>query len=318
MTGSLESQADDPATDHPAIDAVIVAFQSGDTIENCVTGLWQVPGMTQIVVVDHGHDDTAIRAAALGASVLSDSSNPGFGTGQNRGTAVGHSPYVLICNPDTVVAPKGVARGLDVLTARPDVAAVQGAIDERDRDLTQRSSWNSVGALHLWFRILRIGRIVRLGPIRRITQRFGLLPQPSTADRDVEALAAIVLLVRRRAFEEVGGFDPGYFLYWEDIDLSTRLRRHGWRLVTVPEVWAVHADGGSSSDAFERERQWWRGCMRYTALWYGRMDWAAALGAAAVQWATMAVRKPHLAGALWHDLIGASVDVRRRNAQVPV
>ena len=140
------------------------------------------------------------------------------------------------------------------------------------------------------------------------------MPQSHAGNHDVEALAAIVLLARSDALEEVGGFDPGYFMYWEDLDLSKRLRRAGWRLQVTPDVWAVHIGGASQADPFERERQWWRGCMRYAALWYGTVDWTAGLAAAWLQWSIMSAGRPSVATGLWADLIRSPRGVRRSRA----
>ena len=292
------------ASKKPMVDAVVVAYQSSSTIRRCVTELLKIPGLGHVVVVDHGHDGAGVVAEGLGATVLYDPKNPGFGAGQNRGIELTSAPYVLVCNPDAVVLPDAIAAGLLMLEDRRDLAALQGVIRERDRDLLQRSYWQSVGAIHLWIRILRLGAILRMRPLRALgMSRRHLLPHRPRASREVQALAAITLLVRRDAFDKVGGFDPGYFLYWEDIDLCKRIRRAGWRLGVTPETWAVHIGGASSGDAIEREHQWWRGCMRYAALWYPRGQWFVAVGAAVVQWLTLSAARPRHARYFWRDLI---------------
>jgi GT2 family glycosyltransferase len=79
---------------------------------------------------------------------------------------------------------------------------------------------------------------------------------PGTAD--VEFLAAVAVLARRAALDGVEGFDEAYFLYAEDVDLCSRLRRAGWRLVALPTPWATHVGGASSEGAGSlRRRRWW-------------------------------------------------------------
>jgi len=307
------------ASQKPRVDAVVVAYQSSPTIQRCVTELLKIPGLGHVVVVDHGNDGAGVAAEGLGATALYDPENPGFGVGQNTGIELTSAPYVLMCNPDAVVRPDAIADGLLMLEDRRDLAAVQGVVRERDRDLIQRSYWQSVGAIHLWMRILRIGAIFRMRPLRSLgVSRRHLLPDGPQALREVEALAAITLLVRREAFDEVGGFDPGFFLYWEDLDLCRRFRRAGWRLCVTPEIWAVHIGGASSGDVIEREHQWWRGCMRYTALWYPTGQWVAALGAATVQWLTLSAARPRHARSFWRDLIAVPKRVRRGVKEQPI
>jgi GT2 family glycosyltransferase len=300
-----------PHASASGLDVVVVAYESAATIDPCLFELLRIPGIVQVVVVDHGSDATSDLAERPGVSVVRDAANPGFGAGQNRGRSMTGAPYLLMCNPDAVVDPQAIADGVAAMSTQPDLAALQGVVVERDRPFDQRSSWQSVGPAHLWARILRIGALVRSRPVRGLAGRLGLTPHPPTAPHDVEALAAIVLLARRQALEEVHGFDPGYFLYWEDLDLSKRLRDAGWRLQVTPERWAVHVGGASSSDPFEREHQWWRGCMRYAALWYTTLQWWAALGAATVQWCTMAIARPSRAAAVRAGLLSGPRALRR-------
>ena len=90
---------------------------------------------------------------------------------------------------------------------------------------------------------------------------------PSAAE-DVETLAAVSILVRRDAFDAIGGFDERYFLYGEDLDLCRRLRGAGWRLVSLPVAWASHHSGASASGWWDRELRWWEGTMQFAAHWW--------------------------------------------------
>ena len=119
----------------------------------------------------------------------------------------------------------------------------------------------------------------------------------------VEALAATAVLVRRDAFDQVGGFDAGYFLYGEDLDLCRRLRDAGWELVALPVPWADHDSGGSAASAWTRELDWWQGTMRFAARWWSRPAWRLAQGAAFVRWLRLALRHPRGAKAAWRALL---------------
>ncbi len=303
------------------VDVVIVAYDSRDDLPACLAGVRRLRGVGQVVVVDHGRDGSADVARAAGVEALEDPSNPGFGAGQNRGVRATSAPYVLLLNPDAEPQSDGVAAGLALLERDPSVAAAQGVIVDRASGTPQRSAGRELGPLHLVGRALGARRLLGFGPVRRVVAR--LAPTSDHVDRvpdaptGVTSLAATALLVRRAAFSDVGGFDEQYFLYGEDLDLCRRWRAAGWRLVALPDRFAVH-DGGASSDRWTaRELAWWGGTMRFAARWWARAAWRAALGAAALQWLKLTVREPRLAASGWRALVGEPRAARRSGARRP-
>lgn len=294
------------------VDTVLVAFRSEDVIEVAVRALEPLAG--RVVVVDHGDGRAGGRARDAGALVLEDPSNPGFGSGQNRGVAATGSEFVLLCNPDALVSPGAVQQGVRHLEARPDVAAVQGVIVNQGTGLPERSQGVEVGPVHLLGRAVGGRRLLRLRPVRSLLAHSSTLGDhvrrvPATTS-EVESLAATALLVRRSAFEEVGGFDPSFFLYGEDLDLCHRLRLAGWKLLAVPDVWAQHLGGASASSSWEREAQWWRGTMQFAARWWSAGAWSLAMVAAGVRCTTLA---PHYRppGAAFSAIVGQPARLRR-------
>lgn len=262
------------------LSAVVVAYRSRKELLDCLRALADVPGMDVVVVVDHGDDGSADVAESLGAKVLRDRANPGYGSGQNRGVAQTTTEYVLLVNPDAVVDPRGVVAGMATLDGAADVAAVQGVIRNRVTGEPERSQGLALRPVHLLGRALGLRRLLRFGIIRRQVRRGGRIADhvERIPDRpvEVESIGAAALLVRRTAFDAVGGFDEGFFLYAEDHDLCRRLRKAGWRLVALPVHWADHASGASSAGWWARELVWWEGALRYAARWWSAPQWAAA------------------------------------------
>ncbi len=299
------------AVPEPApVDAVVVTYQNEADIAACLGALARLPRPGRIVVVDHGSDRSGIIAGDLGAVVVEDPANPGFGAGQNRGVGLTSSRYVLLVNPDAVVEPEGIAAGVAVLDASPDVAAVQGIVTDRRSGQPERSAGTPLGPVHLFGRALHARHLLRLPLVRRaVTHVPGFAALADHVVRvppgatDVEALGATALLVRRGAFDAVGGFDQGYFLYGEDLDLCRRLRRDRWRLVTLPIPWATHAAGSSSSGWWDHELVWWEGALHYAARWWSSGQWALARAAAAIQIVPMVARHPERTGEVVERLV---------------
>ena len=288
------------------IDAVLVAYRSEAVIAASVEAAAALGG--RVVVVDHGDGASARRARDLGAVVQEDASNPGFGTGQNRGVALTSTEFVLLCNPDALIDPDAVAAGAAFLREHPEVAAVQGAIVNRLTGRLERSQGVELGPVHLLGRAVGAGRLAGSPLGRAVGRRCAALrdhvERARSAPTEVESLAATTLLVRRRAFDEVGGFDESHFLYGEDLDLCRRLRRAGWALVALPEAWAVHDSGGSADSSWLREYHWWRGTMRFATRWWGAGAWALAMASATIASARMAFHRPRM---IWSVVAGVVI-----------
>ncbi|HVR42637.1 MAG TPA: glycosyltransferase [Thermoanaerobaculia bacterium] len=227
-------------------------------------------GRLHVVVVDNS-DDPAERAALdrLEPDVLVNApQNPGYGGGANLGARHARGEVLIVANADVEVAPAALDRLARELEA-PAVAMagprfvwdsagrwllpppdVPGRIAEIDRLLAGRSRrWGE------WWRARRHRRRVR----------FWETEEPA----DAGALSGALLCIRREAFESVGGFDPGFRLYFEEIDLMTRLRRRGWRLRHVPAAVCRHLYDQSAGKSAEAAGKYEESEMRYLSRWTG-------------------------------------------------
>jgi N-acetylglucosaminyl-diphospho-decaprenol L-rhamnosyltransferase len=288
-------------------DVVIVAYRSRHTISSCVDDAHRLAGVGEVVVVDHGRDGAGALARAAGARVLDDPSNPGFGAGQNHGVATTSAPFALLLNPDAAPDDAGTQAGLRALRENEVVGAVQGTITNRTTGFPERSHGRELGPLHLFGRAVGARHLLGLAPVRAAARRCtGLADHvdrvPHAPER-VATLAATAILVRRQAFDSVGGFDESYFLYGEDLDLCRRMRAAGWTLLALPERSAWHESGGSATSNTGRELTWWRGTMRFAALSWSSAAWHLALLASTMQWCRLAVREPALARRAWRALV---------------
>lgn len=277
------------------IDVVIVAHESADSLADCLQSASALRNLGSTIVVDHGSDGSGDIAESLGAMVLRDTRNPGFGTGQNRGRSLSNAPYVLLLNPDAIIDADAVTNGAEYLDAHLDVAAVEGVVLDPDTGQPERSAGVEISPIHLWGRALGLRALLRYDVARVLSRRVPALAdhvdRANTSVRDVEALSATALLVRKEALESVSGFDERFFMYGEDIDLSRRLRSVGWRLSTLPGAWAWHK-WGSSSGGVDRELLWWKGTMTFAARWFDPVGWLVAYLACLVRAVGLVVRYP--------------------------
>ena len=282
-----ESERIPESVDKAALDVVIVTYQSAATIAHCLDAVSRLEGLGTIVVVDHGEDDSSKIVSTFDAIVVRDPANPGFGAGQNRGRQLSTAEFLLVLNPDAVIEPEAIQEGVKTLQAQPAVAAVQGVIVDADSGEPERSAGRQLSWLHLLGRALGLRRLRRFRPVRAIAVRLPALAdhidRSPDVESDVRSLGATALLIRRRALDDVHGFDERYFMYGEDADLCARLRQVGWRLHTLPSEWATHRAGTSSPSSLHHEILWWQGAMRYAARWFSSPAWTLALTACTIR-----------------------------------
>ena len=235
----------------PELAAVIVNYNAGPELR---TALQSIAGeMTgrawEAVVVDNASADGSADIAAEFAPyarVVRNQTNVGFGRGVNQGVAASIAPLVLIMNPDCRLERGAVSAMQTELDAHPRSAIVGPQVLDPDGSV-QGSARGDPDML--------TGLFGRTSPLRR------LLPSSAQATRNVvtstnsrestvvDWVSGACVLVRRAAFEEVAGFDPRYFLYWEDADLCRRLRARGYEVRYAPAATAVHRVGRSSRTA---------------------------------------------------------------------
>lgn len=232
------------------VSALIVNYRAYDDLAACLGALigQQPVSPVEIIVVDHdGIPDLAadIREQFPQVVFLSVDTNEGFAAGVNRAAARACGQYLLLVNPDTICSPS-LARTLSTwLDEHPGVAAVGPRIFNEDGSLqpSARRFPDATTAL-----AGRTTLATRLMPGNRLTRR-NLNFSYEQAPLEVDWVTGACLLLRRSAFEEIGGMDTGFFLYWEDADLCRRLRSSGWKTAFVPLATAVHVGGRASRHA---------------------------------------------------------------------
>lgn len=242
MTTSLRLPTGRPRSVETTIAAVVVTHETRAEVLACVASL-RAAGVREITVVDCGSQDgtcLALRRDQPDVTVIA-TDNLGYGQAANLGTERTSAPYVLLLNADTTVV-GGLGSLVTELDEQRDVAVVgprvrypDGSHQASARRLPSTMDAIGHGVLGQWL------------PGNPFSRRYRMLDLDPELTRDVDWLSGCALLIRRRAFEEVGGFDPAYFMYVEDVDLGWRLRRAGWRLRYQPAAEVSHVVGAATS-----------------------------------------------------------------------
>jgi N-acetylglucosaminyl-diphospho-decaprenol L-rhamnosyltransferase len=216
------------------ITAVIVTYDSAACVGRCVASVQRALPDAEIIVVDNGsHDETvcAVRSAAPQARVVESRENVGFGRACNTGAEAAGGSHLLLLNPDAAVAAVDHKQLHALLATRPFGLVAPELEGEGDRRRAE-NSWAREYVAHT-FETLRPREWRR--PDRRYRGANGAW------------VSGAMLLVLREEFLELGGFDPRFFLYYEDRDLSRRYRNADLPLRTTEAIRGRHTAGTSSA-----------------------------------------------------------------------
>jgi N-acetylglucosaminyl-diphospho-decaprenol L-rhamnosyltransferase len=192
-----------------AVSVIIVSYNSAHCIGKV---LQSVMNARERIVVDNASaDGSADIAAPYATRVIASAENRGFGAACNVGAAHATEDLLLFLNPDAVMRPGALERLVQCARDHPQAVAFGARVALPDAE-------------------------------RRSTPLPATEPVPAASVRDVDNITGAALLCRTAVFREIGGFDEGFFLYFEDEDLCRRLRRHGPLLIDDGAIY-VHLPG---------------------------------------------------------------------------
>ncbi|WP_313347809.1 glycosyltransferase family 2 protein [Stenotrophomonas sp.] len=241
---------------NPCIAVVIVSYQSASTLDDCLARLRAATDVAEIRVVDNASDDGTLDIVQRHATAdprvrfIANPDNPGFAAANNQGVADSHAPWLAFINPDLMVAPDTLAQLRVRGEALGDCVLGVEQVDEQGQpDAAVRRRDPDFAAM-----LRRPGQGARLA----------IPADPAQALQTVPALSGALLLMPRALFERIGGWDAGYRLHAEDLDLCRRAREAGAVVAIANDLRVVHVRGVSSrSRPFFVEWHKHRGLWRY-------------------------------------------------------
>jgi N-acetylglucosaminyl-diphospho-decaprenol L-rhamnosyltransferase len=258
---------------HADTGIVIVTYNSAAEIGACLDAALATGA--EIVVVDNASSDgTVEEVRRRGVRLIANSDNRGFAAATNQGFVVLQRPYVLLLNPDAVLK-----TDLQPLIRACDMPGAAGAggklIDSEGRPQIGFMARNLPTATTLVLESLLLNRICPNNPVNRRYRGLGLDYSKQLA---VEQPAGAFLMIRRSVWEEVGGFDEGFYPLWfEEVDFCRRAADRGYRMHYEPEAVAKHT-GGHSLGALAlgaRRFYWYRSLLKYSAKHFGSRGFRA-------------------------------------------
>ena len=268
--GYSTSGLDTPGYSTSGLDTPSYSTSGLDTPGYSTSG-WQA----EVIVVDNASADDSVAMLAQDfpwVQVIANPDNRGFTRANNQGLAASRGRYVLFLNPDTELAPDALNLLLNFAEAHPQVGVAGPQLRYGDGSL--QSSRRRFPTLATFF--LESTIVQRWWPRNRVLSRYYALDLPDDATSQVDWVVGACMLVRRAVLERIGGFDEGFFMYSEELDLCRRVVDAGWQVVYLPAAVVTHFEGKSSEQVVAaRHIRFHSSRVRYVRKYHGRL--AAAL-----------------------------------------
>jgi hypothetical protein len=268
------------------IGVVVVTHNNESTVTRCLAAVRSDPMVSRVVVVDNASEDnTAAQVQSVNeldkrVRFFRNRVNHGFGMACNQGASALAEPWVCFINPDVYIEADTLSRVLAHASERAG-AGLLGVelVDERgDVDPNSRRQDVSLKAL-----------------LRARGRRDSLyVEDDGTPLQRVDAVSGALMLMPSNLFVKLGGFDEGFRLHAEDLDLCRRVRDAGYEVLVANDVRALHVGAVSS-----RSKPFWVGWQKRRSLWRYFQKWEAA--------ETPAYLKPVLWLGLWLNFLGRTV-----------
>ena len=202
---------------------------------------------TEIIVIDNNSTDGSkeyLPAKFNYVKFIFNNENLGFAKASNLGFRNSSGKYILFLNPDTIIADTSLTDCISFFQTHPDAGAVGvRMLDGKGRFLRESKRGEPTPATSFY----KLFGLASLFPGSGTFAKYYQGHLPEKENNPVEVLSGAFMMIRREVFEKVNGFDEDFFMYGEDIDLSIRINRSGYKNYYLGSTSITHLKGGSTT-----------------------------------------------------------------------
>jgi GT2 family glycosyltransferase len=226
------------------VSVVLVNFNTGHLLDECFDSLFQSLGSmrNQVILVDNASEDDSlsrIKGLKEALTVVSNDQNVGFGRANNQAVPFATGRHLLLLNTDAFVAPDTLTKTVAWMDAHPDCGVLGVRLTDREGNL-QPSCRYFPTPLNTF--LVRTG-LQRLFPwVKSVDD----MAWDHSTVRECDWVPGCYYLIRREVLDQVGLFDPRFFLYCEEVDHCRRVKAAGWKVMFYPDTSVVHIGGESA------------------------------------------------------------------------
>lgn len=259
----------------PDLSIVIVSWNTCALLDACLRSVLEEASAAsldvEIFVVDNASTDKSgemVRQCYPDVVLIENDHNPGFAMANNQALALAKGRYRLLLNPDTLVLAGGLGALVRFMEEHPQVGAAGARLLNANGTLQPSCSPEPT----LWREMWRLFHLDEFKPQGVYAMRQWSVDSP----RAVDVVQGAAIIVRSTVVDKVGLLDGGYFMYSEEVDWCTRIRRAGWQIYWVPQACIIHYGGQSARQMADAMfLQLYRGKVQYFSKHWGRATTAA-------------------------------------------
>ncbi|MDI6821507.1 MAG: glycosyltransferase family 2 protein [Actinomycetota bacterium] len=222
----------------------VISWNTKDLLKDCLTSIFEKGCPFEVIVVDNNSTDGSVEMVKKEfpeVRLIQNPINIGYAKACNQAIEASRGKYIFLLNSDTRVFPKASDRLVEFMENHEDVGVV-GPLLLNPNGSIQYSCRNfpSFGEamVHAFFGVIF--------PSNPISRKYKMADWDHKSERVVDWVSGAAICLRRKALEDVGFFDEGYFMYVEDLDLCYRMWKKGWRVYFTPDARVVHYIAESS------------------------------------------------------------------------
>jgi GT2 family glycosyltransferase len=243
---------------------IIVSYNVKHFLEQCLHSVQRaIAGINaEVVVVDNCSSDGSVESLQSKfpeVVFIKNKNNEGFAKACNIGLYASRGEYILFLNPDTLIAEDSLTTCLDFFKNHPDCGAIGVKMIDGSGNFLKESKRSFPSPITSLYKLIGLASLF---PRSKTFARYHLGHLDENGDHEVDVLAGAFMMIPKVVLEKVGSFDEAFFMYGEDIDLSYRIQKAGYKNYYLAQTTIIHFKGEST----------YRESLKYVRLFYKAMD----------------------------------------------
>ena len=227
---------------------IIVNYNVKEFLQNLIHSIEKASSnlTKEIIIIDNASDDGSvdfIKEKFPQIKLIANQTNLGFGKANNIGLKQATGKYILLINPDTLVAEDTFEKMIQFFESNKNIGLAGCKILNPDGTLQLACRRSFPGP---WTSFTKVTGLSNLFPNSKIFARYNLTYLDENKSYEVDAISGSFMMMRKEVYEKVGGFDEQFFMYGEDLDLCYRIQKAGFKVFYVHSTQIIHYKGEST------------------------------------------------------------------------